>query len=189
MTTDRTTKEIDYPSEKNPTMSIRVPNDWIRIDPPAGVTAMMCAPLPTNGFSSNIVLCGYPRPMNADRSSIDTYLTGVIDVLQSTLMNPSLDAVWVSSADDDSVPQQRLMIRHEVEGFAVDLVQHHTWLDDLIVVITVSLAANPDAELIELLDRCLLSPSGFDGDPSTLPRFEEWISRPTAPPIERILHL
>jgi hypothetical protein len=179
-------------------VDLLVPCHWVSVDPPAGISAVIIDPQPMNGFHANIVMHCIPRPPGATPASVDAYLGEAVAGLTCALTNPEIHAVWVSTPDDGTTthlpPQQRLMISHTVEGLAVDMVQHHTWREDAIVIMTATVSANPDPELIELIDRSLLSPTGFDGDPASLANFIDWDPEGNAiwtpaPTAERIPHL
>ena len=155
------------------------PSDWISVEPPLGIAAIAVAPQSTNGVYTNIVMHCVALPTNVNAvPSVDRYLVEATAELFCALTNPSINAVWVSvheSQPTHALPlQQRLIVSHEVDGLAVEMIQHHTWLDDYIVVITATIAANPDPDTIELLDRCLLSASSFDGTAATLAQFDDW---------------
>ncbi len=191
------------------TIDLMIPRDWIRLEPPDDASAAAVAPNPTNGFHANIVMNCVPTPNGTaipSTAALDAYLIEVIGSLQSALIDSSIEAVWVSRPDEADArqqrqsqqpqqpQQQRLMVGHTVAGIAVDMVQHHTWFDDVIVVITATMAANPDPDAIEMLDRCLLSAAWVDGNPATIANFDDWepvtprVWTP-APNAERIAHL
>ncbi len=176
------------------TFELGYPDGWNSVEPPEGVIAIVVAPEPQNGFHSNIVVTLTQQTAEfspATKSVVDRYLWEVVAGLSSALTEPSIEAVWTTS-ELDLVPQQRLAVRHLVEGIAVQLIQHHTWVHEGIVVISASMAMTPDfdPELIALMDVCLLSAAH---DKSAA--FEDWVpsdlatSWSPAPEAERIAHL
>ncbi len=181
--------------ESKRTFDLLYPEDWVQVEPPEGVTAIVVSPVATDGFHANLVVTQSSFPAdhpNGDGSAIiDRYLWEAIDALTSSLNEATIDAIWVTEPTD-LPPQQRLIVRHLVDGIAVELAQHHTWCDDGITVISASMAINPDPALIALLDACLLSAA-----PSEHVDFVEWqpeLPNPVAvwspgPDAERIAHL
>jgi hypothetical protein len=171
--------------ESKHTFNLGYPDDWVPIDPPKGTVAAVVSPEATNGFHSNLVVTLTPLPP----PDIDQYLWEAVSALTSALTEPSIEAVWVTERDDPQ-PQQRLIVRHMVEGIAVELVQNHTWLDEGVVVISASMAIHPDSDLIAILDVCLLSAAAdatatfVDWEPVDL--VAAWTPDPDA---ERIAHL
>jgi hypothetical protein len=175
--------------ESNHTFDLGYPDGWVPTEPPEGTIAVVVAPEATSGFYSNIVVTLTQRP--PDVSFTDTYLFDAISGLMAALSEPSIEAVWVTEANDPQ-PQQRLIVHHLVEGIAVELVQHHTWRDDGIVVISASMAIHPDPNLIAILDVCLLSAAAdvtapfVDWEPMEAGLLETWSPAPDA---DRIAHL
>ncbi len=171
--------------------NIQYPEGWVPVDSPGGAVALVIAPEVTNGFHSNLVVTFVELPIQMVRPHTDRYLWEAIAGLERALTQPSISAVWITEPADLQ-RQQRLIVHHEVEGIDVELIQHHTWLDDAIVVTSVSMAreANHEDDLIALLDVCLLSFAT-----NKLAAFTDWkpldVSSPwsPSPDAHRIAHL
>jgi hypothetical protein len=175
--------------ESDRNFDLGYPDGWLPVDPPEGTVAVVVAPTTTAGFYSNLVVTLSPRPPVDFPSMVDEYLWGAISGLTDALTEPSIEAVWVTEPADPQ-PQQRLIVRHVVDGIAIEMAQHHTWLDHGIVVITASMAIQPASDLIAQIDMCLLSAAddktaGFsDWQPADM--FTPWSPAADA---ERIAHL
>jgi hypothetical protein len=176
------------------TFDLVFPDGWNSIEAPEGAVAVIVAPAPENGFYANLVVT-LTRPSAesppATPAVVDRYLWEVVAGLTSALTEPSIEAVWTTN-EDDHQPQQRLVVRHLVDGIAVQLIQHHTWVADGIVVISASMALTPesDPDFISMLDVCLLSAAE-----DKAAAFVDWmpsvIAAPwsPAPEADRIAHL
>jgi hypothetical protein len=177
--------------ETKSSFDLGYPDGWVPMDPPEGTIAVVVAPYATTGFHSNIVVTLTEFAADSSQPSIDRYLWEAITGLTTALTEPSIEAVWVTEPDDPQ-PQQRLIVRHLVDGVAVELVQHHTWLTEGIVVISASMAIHPDPDLIEILNLCLLSAATdmavpfIDWEPTEPDSFASWSPAPDA---HRIAHL
>jgi hypothetical protein len=179
----------DLAADLSNTFDLGYPNGWIPMEPADGTIAVVVAPNATNGFFANLVVTLSAAPPEPHASLIDDYLLGTVSGLIEALTEPSIEAVWVTESHCPH-PQQRLIVRHVVEGIEVEMVQHHAWRRDGIVIISASMAINPAADLIEALDVCLLSAA----DDKTV-TFIDWepadMAMPWSPSVdaERIAHL
>jgi hypothetical protein len=177
--------------ESEPTFDLGYPEGWLPIEPPRPAVALVVSPYETNGFFPNLVVTLTQRPTDVNRANIDQYLWHAVSALSESLTEPSIEGVWVTEPDCPQA-QQRVVVHHLVDGVAVEMAQHHTWLNDGIVVITASIAMPPDPELIATLDVCLLSAADdvtatfVDWQPSEAEFASSWSPASDA---QRIAHL
>ena len=135
---------------------IDIPTGWLVGEPPEGVALMAVEPVLDAPVRASLVVTVVERPAGDD---VDRYLDGVLAALLGELVDAHLVDVWTTDQPLAAPPTlgQRLVVGHRVGDVEVDLVQQHTWIDDTIVVVSVTTPIDTGDEQVELLCRCLES--------------------------------
>lgn len=133
--------------------TVLVPHGWTVLNPPAGVALVAIAPTVSGDFCSNIVVTTIERPVSED---VDAYLEGLVESLPTDFEDAEILDVWLVHDPDPTLLAQRLVMQHRVGSSVVHMVQQHTWLDDTVVIVTLTVPADLDEataqELIDSLD-------------------------------------
>jgi hypothetical protein len=132
--------------------TVLVPHGWTVLNPPQGVALVAIAPTVSGDFCSNVVVTTIERPVNDD---VDMYLESLVDRLPGGFEDAEILDVWLVHDPDPTLHAQRLVMEHRVGASLVHMVQQHTWLDDTIVIVTLTVPADlAEATAQELID-CL----------------------------------
>lgn len=139
---------------------VQVPNGWIVADdPPDGLALVALAPESDAPVRANLVVTISDRAdlELPDDDEIDGYLDGVVGQLLAGLDGAELLEAWTTDALDAPVPTrgQRYVVRYTAGAVGVLLVQQHTWVDDALVVVSVTAAEDTPADEVDVLVRCL----------------------------------
>ena len=143
-----------------PRVTADVPRDWMIVDPPDGVALVAADPMRRAEIRSNLVVVMTPAPGPATDAAIDEHLAAVIGELDEEGVE-LLDVV-ADHLDGDMPPQptQRIIMLRHFGDVAAEVCQQHRWIDDRIVVTTVTVPADElTADETDLLLTCLDSVS------------------------------
>jgi hypothetical protein len=135
--------------------TVQVPNGWlVGDDPPAGVGLVAVEPTTNGAVRANLVVTMIARPAYDD---VNAYLDDVLASLLTDLDGASLLDAWTTDRPDAVPPTlgQRIVLEHRLGDATATLVQEHTWIDDTIVVVTVTVRPDAPDDVVDMLARCL----------------------------------
>ncbi|MEL6891257.1 MAG: hypothetical protein AAFP84_06665 [Actinomycetota bacterium] len=133
-----------------------VPSGWRSIDPPDGFQLVVVEPDSHESIASNLTVQLQLQPAGPiTAAAIDAYLTEVVDGLEAS---DGVDVVDVVVDHDGAAvpdqPTQRVLMHVDIAGETAEICQQHRWIDDCIVVSTVTVPLDGDPPVDVLLE-CL----------------------------------
>jgi len=160
---------------------VNTPTSWNVVEPPPGVALVAIEPAAVDAdgkrtFRPNVVVTMVDRPAGDD---VDAYIEDVIAHLLVDLDGAELidvftirqpidltadpaDAASSAAGAGDAVPSaagpnfgQRLIVQHRLGEITLETVQQHSWVDDTVVIVTVTVPVGRADELAPTLSNCL----------------------------------
>ena len=135
---------------------VQVPGGWLVVEPPPGVALAAMDPTGDGAVRTNLVVTMVDRPAVND---VEAYLDAVLAALLTELNDARLVDAWTTDNRRGQPPTlgQRILVHHRVGAELVAVVQQHTWIDDTIVVVTVTSPIDLADDVVVVLSSCLES--------------------------------
>ena len=136
---------------------VQVPAGWLVAEsPPEGIALAAIDPAGDGPLRTNLVVTMVDRPAVND---VERYLDSVLANLLTELDDARLVDAWTTDNRRGQPPTlgQRILVHHRVGAELVAVVQQHTWIDDTIVVVTVTSPIDLADDLVVVLSSCLES--------------------------------
>ena len=135
---------------------VQVPSGWLVVEPPPGVALAAMDPTADGVVRTNLVVTMVDRPAVND---VEAYLDAVLATLLTELNDARLVDAWTTDNRRGQPPTlgQRILVHHRVGAEMVAMVQQHTWIEDTVVVVTVTAPVDLADDLVVVLSECLES--------------------------------
>ena len=135
---------------------VQVPGGWLVVETPPGVALAAMDPTGDGAVRTNLVVTMVDRPAVND---VEAYLDAVLAALLTELNDARLVDAWTTDNRRGQPPTlgQRILVHHRVGTEMVAMVQQHTWIEDTVVVATVTAPIDLADEIVLVLSRCLES--------------------------------